>query len=144
MTLLLCLNLIIIKYIHIIHHKISVKVNSFFMDNRLKNKELLKRKFPLRHNVSLGCEMENYIDTIGMYNKTLVVAVIVLFSISIYLQLRIQIYCFKCTYYSSKTCNQSNSVLKRRLNFFGKITYIKRTNTQRDERMINAALKSMS
>ena len=36
------------------------------------------RKFPLRHNVSLGCEMENYIDTIGMYNKTLVVAVIVL------------------------------------------------------------------
>ena len=110
----------------------------------IKNKELLKRKFPLRHNVSLGCEMENYIDTIGMYNKTLVVAVIVLFSISIYLQLRIQIYCFKCTYYSSKTCNQSNSVLKRRLNFFGKITYIKRTNTQRDERMINAALKSMS
>ena len=51
----------------------------------IKNKELLKRKFPLRHNVSLGCEMENYIDTIGMYNKTLVVAVIVLFSISIYL-----------------------------------------------------------
>ena len=32
----------------------------------------------MRHNVSLGCEMENYIDTIGMYNKTLVVAVIVL------------------------------------------------------------------
>ena len=110
----------------------------------IKNNELLKRKFPLRHNVLLGCEMENYIDTIGMYNKTLVVAVIVLFSISIYLQLRIQIYCFKCTYYSSKTCNQSNSVLKRRLNFFGKITYIKKTNTQRDERMINAALKSMS